>query len=78
MPQLCCACVNCDRRVVFTAHIIVNWMASNRLKLNTSKTELVCFASPHRLTKFVKPPINVGQTRICPTTSGHVFSRYDN
>ena len=31
-------------------------------------TELVWFASPHGLTKFVKPPINGGQTRICPTT----------
>ena len=39
---------------------INNWMASNRLKLNPSKTELVWFALPHELRKFVKPPINVG------------------
>ena len=41
---------------------INNWTASNRLKLNPLKTELVWFASPHGLTKFVKPTINVGQT----------------
>ena len=42
---------------------INNWMASNRLQLNPSKTELVWFASLHGLMKFIKPPINVGQTK---------------
>ena len=38
---------------------IKNWMASNRLKLNSSRTELVWVALPHELTKFAKPQLTL-------------------
>ena len=49
---------------------INNWMASNRLKLNPSKTAVVWFASSQGLLKFENAPINIGQVMINSVMSG--------
>ena len=48
---------------------ISGWMASNRLKLNPSKTELMWFSTPHRIANFNKVPIDISSVTINPTTT---------
>ena len=46
-----------------------DWMASNRLKLNPSKTKLVWLAPSQDHIKFEKVPMKVGQMTINPAMS---------
>ena len=45
------------------------WMDSNKLKLNDSKTELVIFGSAARLRKVTTVTISIGDERITASSS---------
>lgn len=47
---------------------INEWMASNRLRLNPTKTELIWLASPHRLIYCPKEPQDVAGVQITPSS----------
>ena len=45
------------------------WMASNRLKLNPSKTELIWFGSSHQRKLIDNTPFDLGGTSVAPVTT---------
>ena len=48
---------------------VKNWMTSNRLCLNPSKTELIWFSSPRRLYQCPVDPVSLCGSMVKPTTS---------
>ena len=47
---------------------IDSWMKSNRLRMNTAKTEFLWLATPRRLHYFIDSPFVLGNTIVKPTT----------
>lgn len=48
---------------------VANWLGSNRLQLNTSKTEFIWFATSRRLQPLLSMPLQIGADIIWPSTS---------
>ena len=48
---------------------VANWLGSNRLQLNTSKTEFIWFATSRRLQSLMSMPLQIGADIIWPSTS---------
>jgi hypothetical protein len=48
---------------------VASWMRSNRLQLNTNKTELLWCASARRQSQLPSTPLRVGSTMVSPSSS---------
>ena len=52
------------------------WMRSNRLQLNTAKTEVLWCASSRRQHQIPQVPVRIGDDFIAPATSVHDLGIY--
>ena len=55
-----------SRRFAACVEDVMTWMASNRLKLNSSKTEIIWFGSASRLGTCSTKPISIAGDAIRP------------
>ena len=58
-----------QERVTACIADVATWMKSNRLQLNTAKTEVIWFASARRQHQIPEAPITVGQDAVAPVNS---------
>ena len=74
IPQLYvhCHAVNCAAeaaRLVACVEELDSWIASNRLKLNAAKTQVMWVGNRQQLKKIVGAEITLKRHRIVPSTS---------